>query len=288
MKPVSLFIIRSIVFCLLQVQTGIADEQGLLWQIQGKNTDAYLFGTIHSEDRRVTQLPEPVETSFNRAEILMLEVSLDQLTTATVATRMLQQADGSLSKQMGKSLAEEAAVAMQSRGVPPEVTDLMQPWAVVMTLSAPRQVSGEFLDKQLYNRAIADGKRFQPLEYPDEQLSVFTTLTLDEQKSLLRSVLDEYRTYPRMYERLTEAYLERDLDTLAEISFANPISDDPALQKKFMAGMLTGRNHRMLERMEPLFSQGKVFIAVGALHLVGAEGLISLLRQRGYKLKLLY
>ncbi|MEW8412317.1 MAG: TraB/GumN family protein [Candidatus Thiodiazotropha sp.] len=288
MKPVSLFFIRSLVVCLLQVEIAIAEEQGLLWHIQGQNTDAYLFGTIHSEDRRVTHLPEPVEKRFNGADILMLEMSLDQLTSASVAAKMLQQADDTLSKQMGKSLAEEAAVAMQSRGVPPEVTDLMRPWAVVMTLSAPRQVSGEFLDKQLYNRAIAGGKQFQPLENPDEQLSVFTALTLDEQKSLLRHVLDEYRTYPRMYERLTQAYLERDLDTLAEISFANPISDDPALQDKFMAQMLTGRNHRMLERMEPAFSKGKVFVAVGALHLVGDEGLISLLRQRGYKVKLIY
>jgi uncharacterized protein YbaP (TraB family) len=149
-------------------------------------------------------------------------------------------------------------------------------------------VTGQFLDKQLYDRALADGKQFQPLEKPDEQLSVFTSLTLDEQKSLLRHVLDEYRTYPRMYEQLTEAYLARDLDTLADISFGNPISDDPALQEKFMQQMLTRRNHRMVERMEPHFKRGKVFVAVGALHLVGDEGLIALLRKRGYSVTPLY
>lgn len=282
------FFICSVVLCLLQIEIGLADGQGLLWHIQGKGTEAYLFGTIHSEDKRVTQLPEPVENSFNAADILMLEMSLDQMTSLSVAARMMLDADGSLTKQVGKPLAEEAEVAMRSRGIPPQVTDLMQPWAVVMILSAPRQVTGLFLDKQLYERAMAAGKQFQPLEKPDEQLSVFTSLTLDEQKSLLRHVLDEYRTYPRMYERLTEAYLARDLDTLAEISFANPISEDPALQEKFMAQMLTGRNHRMLERMEPFLNQGKVFIAVGALHLVGDEGLIALLRQRGYEVKSIY
>jgi uncharacterized protein YbaP (TraB family) len=126
------------------------------------------------------------------------------------------------------------------------------------------------------------------LEKPDEQLSVFTKLTLDEQKSLLRHVLDEYRNYPRMYERLTEAYLARDLDTLEEISFGNPISDDPALQDKFMEHMLTRRNHRMVERMAPHFKQGKVFVAVGALHLIGDEGVIALLRQRGYTVTSVY
>jgi uncharacterized protein YbaP (TraB family) len=288
MKRISHFFIRLTFICLLHVQFGFADEQGLLWQISGSNIDAYLFGTIHSEDPRVTQLPEPVKDSFNRADILMLEMSLDLLTSATVASKMFQEPNSSLSKQVGKSLAKEAVQAMQSFGVPPEMTDLMQPWAVVMTLSMPPQVSGQFLDKQLYDKAIAAGKRFQPLESPDEQISVFTKLTLNEQKSLLRNVLDEYRNYPRMYEDLTKAYLARDLDTLVAISFANPISDDTTLQEKFMDQMLTRRNLRMVERMEPFFKQGSVFIAVGALHLVGDEGLISLLRQRGYTVNKIY
>jgi uncharacterized protein YbaP (TraB family) len=288
MQPYLRFFIGLIVICLLQIRMGLADEQGLLWHIQGDNVDSYLFGTIHSEDSRVTQLPEQVESSFNRADILMLEMSLDQAATVNVAAKMMQGPGGSLSKQVGKSLAEEAEVAMRSRGVPPQVTEFMQPWAVVMTLSAPRQVTGQFLDKQLYERAMTAGKQFQPLETPGEQLSVFTKLSLDEQISLLRHVLDEYRTYPRMYEQLTDAYLARDLDTLMEISFANPISEDPALQEKFMDQMLTQRNHRMLERMETVLNQGKVFIGVGALHLVGDKGLISQLRQRGYRLNLIY
>jgi uncharacterized protein YbaP (TraB family) len=72
------------------------------------------------------------------------------------------------------------------------------------------------------------------------------------------------------------------------ISFTNPISDDSALQEKVMNQMLTRRNHRMVERMEPFFNQGRVFVAVGALHLVGDEGLISLLRQRGYTVNRIY
>jgi uncharacterized protein YbaP (TraB family) len=270
------------------MQIAFADEQGLLWQISGSNTDSYLFGTIHSEDPRITRLPEPVEESFNRADILMLEMSLDVMTSATVASKMFQAPNGSLTKQVGKSMAQEAAEAMLSFGVPPQMTEMMLPWAVVMTLSMPPQMTGQFLDKQLYDKAMVAGKRFQPLESPDEQISVFTKLTLNEQKSLLRSVLDEYQNYPLMYEELTKAYLARDLDKLADISFANPVSDDSALQEKFMTQMLTRRNQRMVERMVPLFNQGKVFVAVGALHLVGDEGLISLLRQRGYTVNRVY
>ena len=108
MQPFLRFFISSVLFCLILVEIALADEQGLLWRIQGKSVDSYLFGTIHSEDSRVTQLPEPVEKSFNSADILMLEISLDHMTTLSVAARMMQGADGSLSKQVGKSLAEEA------------------------------------------------------------------------------------------------------------------------------------------------------------------------------------
>jgi uncharacterized protein YbaP (TraB family) len=272
----------------LLLSSAFAAEQGLLWHISGRGADGTLFGTMHSEDPRVTTLPEAVERHFNAAEMLMLEVSLDAQTQMAVALAMMLPESSSLSAVVGEGLGKQAQQAMLGFGIPPEVTERMQPWATVITLSMPKMETGQVLDLLLYQRAVQAGKSFQPLESPQEQLAVFTDLSNSEQKTLLRSVLMEYKSYPAMFERLTEAYLRRDLAAIVRMGEENPMSSDPTLQQKLTRRLLEERNRRMVERMEPQLQQGKVFIGVGALHLPGEQGLIALLRQRGYTVQAVY
>jgi len=132
------------------------------------------------------------------------------------------------------------------------------------------------------------GKRFAPLESAEDQLSVFSGLSHDEQRTLLRHVLNEYMAYPEMFEQLTEAYLKRDLAAIVRMGEENPMSGDPGLQQKMMERLIDVRNRHMVERMVPQLQGRKVFVAVGALHLPGETGLISLLRKQGYRLSPLY
>jgi uncharacterized protein YbaP (TraB family) len=279
---------RLFLLWLLLVSTAFADEQGLLWHISGKGVDSYIFGTMHSEDPRVTRLPPEVERHFVAANTLVLEVALDEKTEMEMAVQMMLPPESSLTTLVGETLSRQAKQAMQTRGVPPEVTDRLQLWATVLTLSIPQQQSGLFLDKVLYQEALASGKKFRPLESANEQIAIFTALTLDEQKELLRNVLKDYLSYPVLFEQMTEAYLSRDLSRLMKISDENPMTNDPVLQKKMMMRLLDHRNRRMAARIEPLLSQGKLFIAIGALHLPGEEGVITLLRQRGYMVESIY
>lgn len=288
MKKVYSMAARLLLLWLLLLPTAFAAEQGLLWHISGEGVDSHLFGTMHSEDPRVTRLPELVERHFTAAETLVLEVSLDQQSEMSAAAQMMLPEQSSLTTLVGEALSLRAKQAMQSRGIPAAVTEQLQPWATVLVLSMPKPQTGLVLDKVLYDRGLQSGKAFQPLESIEEQIGVFTALTIDEQKELLRNVLNEYQSYPALFEQMTTAYLSRDLGQLVKIGDENPMTADPALQKKVMTSMLDKRNQRMVERMLPILRGGKVFVAVGALHLAGDKGLISLLRQRGYKVEAVY
>lgn len=279
---------RLFLLWLLLVSTAFAGEQGLLWHISGKGVDSYLFGTMHSEDPRVTRLPAEVEQRFMAADTVVLEVSLDAQTEMAAAAQMMLPQESSLTALVGEALSAQAKQAMLSRGVPPAVTERLQPWATVLVLSMPRQQGGLVLDKLLYDRAQAEGKRFQALESVEEQIAVFTSLSIDEQKALLQTVLKEYQGYPLLFEQMTEAYLSGDLAQLVKISDANPMTSDPELHAKVMTKLLDHRNRRMVKRMQTMLMEGKVFVAVGALHLPGETGLISLLRQQGYAITSLY
>ena len=200
-----------------------------------------------------------------------------------VAKSMMLPAGSSLTQLLGESLAGEAKEAMLKRGVPEAVTERFRPWAIIVSLSMPPQSSGEFLDKVLYQRAQENGKRFKALETPQEQLSVFMGLSVEEQADMLRNVLAEYESYPQLFELMTEAYLAGDLERLVEINEGTPVSNDAATQERFMNALLSKRNHRMVQRILPLTQGRKLFVGVGALHLPGKDGLINLFRHRGYK-----
>ena len=288
MRRFSAVVIRSFLLWLTLCSLALAAEEGLLWRVSGQGAEGYLFGTMHSEDPRVTRLPQEVEKQFAAADTLMLEVALDAETESFMARQMLLPPESSLTTEVGEALAREARQAMLGRGVPPEVTERLQPWATVLILSTPVQESGLFLDKLLYERAQASGKVFYPLESAAEQIAIFAELKGSEQRELLRSVLGEYQSYPALFVQMTEAYLDRDLSRLVAMSEENPLSSDTALQQKVMGRLLDERNRRMVERMVPRLQEGVVFVAVGALHLPGEMGLIALLRQRGYQVEARY
>lgn len=288
MRVCSSMVVKLFLLWSLLVSAAFAGDQGLLWRISGKGADGYLFGTMHSDDPRVTRLPPAVEARFVAARTLVLEVLLDEQSEMAAVAQMMLPTNSSLTALAGETLGQQVKQAMLGRGVPPETTERLQLWATALTLSLPESQDGLFLDKLLYQRAVASGKKCKPLESVNEQIAIFTAFSTEEQKSMLRHVLETAGDTPALFAQMTEAYLARDLAQLVRLGEENPMSSDPALQQRMMERLLGLRNRRMAARMEPLLTQPGLFIAIGALHLPGEEGVIALLRQRGYQLEAIY
>jgi hypothetical protein len=151
-------------------------------------------------------------------------------------------------------------------------------------LSQPQGGSGEFMDMRLYRLALAAGKPVFGLETADEQLAVFEEMPLADQVALLKATLDQADDLPRMAEHLVDTYLTGDLTAIAALADDYMNKNGSALEARFMRRLNDERNARMVERMIPQIEEGDAFIAVGALHLAGASGLILQLSKRGYRL----
>lgn len=265
------------------------NEKALLWRIvTPQGAVSHLFGTIHSEDPRVLALPASVEQAFASARTLVLELDLGKAQAVAMGQAMLIPSGKDLQSLIGETLYRQSVDAMAERGYADVVVNRLQPWAIVLTLNMPKAETGLFLDYVLYLQAIEQGKRVLGLERMEEQLSVFTSLSLDEQVSLLRDTLREHDEFPRIFERLLEAYLQHDLQALAELAEESKKGDDAALQQRFMGKLLDERNLLMVQRLLPLLEKGELFAAVGALHLPGENGLLALLRQQGMQLTPVY
>ena len=271
-------------------QTG-AFDRGLLWKIDaGSPRPSYVFGTIHSADPRVVRLPPQVQAAFDESEHFCLELVLDARASSVLAQRMVLAQGQSLRAVLGGMLFDATVPVMAQRGVPEPALLRLKPWAVVMLLSGPRHKTGQVLDLSLYEIARQQGKSICGLETVEEQVAVFDTAPVAEQVILLRDSVTRYAEQSALLPRLIERYLARDLAGLVSLSQDSGPSE--AAVKRvvdgFMQRLLAQRNPRLVDRMDAVIRSGGAFIAVGALHLPGEQGVLRLLHQRGYTLEAIY
>lgn len=270
--------------------SGTAGRQhGLLWEVHGEGADpSYLFGTIHSEDPEVLRLASPVRQAFEEADSVVLEVLLNMEAMIYSSTVMLLTDGRLLSDIIGRPLFEETARAIVSRGIPEVVLERMKPWAAATTLSVPVPETGMVLDLMLYQEAQQAGKSLHGLETIREQLDVFDTMPERDQVALLQDAVDNLDLIDEMNAALLAAWKRRDLAAMMAISDAAIESGDQRIARDFEQRLIIERNHLMADRLEAHLQRGGAFIAVGALHLPGEDGLIRLLGQRGYSLRMIH
>lgn len=265
-----------------------AYNKGLLWKIEASAVrPSFLFGTIHSDDARLAPLPAPVKPHFDRAASFTMEALANAAGMLAMAEAMFFSDDTTLESAVGKDLYQRTVPMLAKRGIAPESARKMKPWAVMMTLSLPPPTTGVFLDLALQLEAARQSKPTYGLETMAEQVAVFDELRLEDQVVLLRDSVLNYHLFERQFEELIQAYLRRDLGGLAAIEQKYRIADT-RLNELLIDRLLVKRNQVMLERMRPRLREGNAFIAVGALHLPGDDGLLALLEKSGYRVSAVY
>ena len=265
------------------------DGQGILWRIEGAAArPSYILGTIHSDDARVTTLPARVTQIFQQADSFSGEIDMD-LPNLMLASQATLLAEGeSLQQLLEPGLYQQTVRLLANYGMPELVVQRMKPWAAAATLSLPRPQTGMFLDMLLYTQAAAQGKRVYGLETVQEQVGAMESMPLALQISMLKDAVAQHDQLEQIIEQLITAYLQRDLQALAAISDQAMQQGDERVSQLFESEVIINRNRRMLERMQPRLQEGNAFIAVGALHLTGEQGLLNLLRNKGLRVSPVY
>ena len=270
--------------------------QGLLWKIETSGsrphggTPSYLFGTMHSDDPRIATVPVQVQQALATSKSFCMEMMTDMTTMINMSKSMLFTNGKTLQTVIGEQLFEQLTPLMLKRGIPAQALAMFKPWAVFLTLSAPPQKTGRFLDLVLYESAKQQNKPVCGLETAEEQVSVFEGTSLEDQVLLLQQIVKDPGALDQQLEQLTDKYLARDIAGLVALSreFNDATPQEQKSAEVFLRRVIDDRNVRMVERMLPRLKQGSAFIAVGALHLPGEKGLLQLLTERGYTVSAVY
>lgn len=261
--------------------------KGILWRISHPGVpDSYLFGTIHVADQRILDLPAPVSRALDQSHVFVMEALPDLEQAATLTSMMFFQDGSRLDKLVAAQVYTRTVDILKDYMIPEQVVAIMKPWAAYLTMNYPPQ-SGTVLDLELMTRASNRGSEIKGLETMEEQGEIFNKLPVDTQVRLLTDTACHYDEVKSDFEEMKKFYLNRDTGGLYNYNNRYSMTDE-AVYQGLMNNLLTRRNHTMADRMESILNKGNAFIAVGALHLPGDEGVLNLLNGRDYTISRIY
>jgi len=269
------------VLSLLAISTSVFAEQGLFWKAEsptGKTT--YLFGTIHTDDNRVTNFAPSVNDAINASDTFMME------TLAPSDPNVFKSEDGSLQEVLTEKELAQVSQLAEFHTMHRDAAMYMKPWLLAVVFDSPRPLTPFGQDNLLMTKAEEQGKEIIGIEDTAEHFGVMDGFSRDEQLTMLRAVLKRtQKTKERDYESLMSAYLSGDSAKISSLDKKITGGMLPApIWEKMRTKLIDERNAIMAERVIAEGTEKNVFVAVGASHLAGKSGLIAQLKNAGYKM----
>ncbi len=259
-----------------------------LWMAEGLSNRVYLLGSIHMLRKQDHPLPSVIDAAYGDAETLFMELDMDDLdpiaAQATINMLGVIDDDRTLRDLLGEEVYAKAAEAAKAIDIPLDMLAKSEPWLAAITIEQLALARAGFtplygIEMYMSNKAAQDGKTIHGFESVDEQLRFLDGLSIDAQRTLLMQVLVTGSTIESSMDEIISAWRHGDVRYLQDTLLAE-IAADPDLYQTLIAN----RNRRWADRIGALLNdRNDYLVIVGALHLVGDDGVPELLAKRGIR-----
>lgn len=263
-----------------------AEGPQILWKVQSSQNTIYLAGSIHVLQQHHYPLHHAFDDAFNKSSRVVFEVDLDGLSSPLAQMNMLRKGlflnGESLPNVLSPENYSTAKANLTELGLNIEDFHRMKPWmaaTAVMALELQKLgfESAYGVDRHFFEKAQAEGKGIQGLETVEFQLDLFDTLPLSIQEQFLLQTLEDLKNLDTQISEIVNAWKHgnvRELETLL-----GGMDEYPGLNQ----ALVINRNNDWLPHIEQALREKEpVLIVVGALHLLGKEGLVAVLNEKGY------
>ena len=275
-------LVTTIVLCSFSIAAQATDK-GLFWKLESPTgKTSYLFGTMHTDDNRLADMTPKMLDAMKSVDTFMMESEPAQdpsifLMKDADLTTMLTQAEFDQVRQLADFHVMHMGAAMQ-----------MKTWLLAVVFDLPKPQTEFAQDNLLMTKSEDFSKEIKGLESSQEHFSIMDAFSIDEQMVMLRAVLKRTQTQKEAdFERLIKAYLNGDSDKISALDEKITGGMLPkALWAKMRSKLLDERNVVMAQRSVAAANEKPVFVAVGASHLAGDNGLIAAFKKAGFKLSL--
>jgi uncharacterized protein len=266
-----------------------ADNQHhTFWVVKSDVNTVYLLGAVHVLKLSDSDLPEEAVRAYRDAKALVMEVDLGQIRLDQVLNSAVNlgtlPAGQSLERALGTDVYEKFRSRAELVGLDPAFMSHFQPWFAAMQLEQVELMNLGFasdvgVDMQLAKRAQADMKRIIGLETIEDQFRIFSEMSIDEQRTFVLRFLSRGPQTGSDLDAMVDAWRNGDTEALARLAGAE-LDGASAMKRK----MLTERNQKWLPQIVRLIGGSEDYlVVVGALHLIGTDGIVELLRHQGFR-----
>lgn len=259
-------------------------EKALLWEVSGGDLQApsYIYGTFHLLCKDQLDFTELIAEKLDRCKRLVLEIDISQPELPVKMLSAMQMKDGkTLSDLYDSATYQQVDDSLKKYGktnlaMVEQMKPIMLQSFLMMGLIDCDIASWEM---ELIARAKDKDMEIGELETIDNQASVFDSIPYALQADQLAAMMMNTDSTRQTLSTMITLYQHQDIEALYR-----GISDDPSL-KPYQHLLLDNRNRNWIPKIVAMASEEPVFFAVGAGHLGGEKGLITLLRKEGYQVK---
>lgn len=272
-------------------------QRGTLYRVTYRGNTSYLFGTVHVGKTAFYPLEPEVTRAFSAAKKLVIEVDIrnTEAMRQAIMRHGLYPAGQTINQHLSADASAQLRKALRRYGTPFESIARMKPWMVANLLLVQEMARQGFPSEQgieLHFLSLAEKqkKTVQELETADYQLSLFDSMNDAEQEEYLVENLTELANGSAMQKALDLIKAWQSADAAAlDAALLEMQKGENASDRFLQKVLLDQRNPAMAQQVEALLKTDKnSFVAIGALHLLGAKGVPGLLQQRGYTVQKLY
>lgn len=284
-------LMRGLLLACLLTLPGLSAPQDVghpisMWQIEGNSNRIYLLGSVHVLRQQDHPIPTAIDDAYEDAEVLIMEVDMDDIDPIEMAGLVNELGmigdGGSLREIMGPALYGEAVEYASQLEIPIEMLGETEPWLAAITIEQMMLLRIGFnpqygIEFHLSAMAGKDEKEILGFETAREQLEFLDGLSMHAQRSLLMQTLQESLSIEEDINLLITAWRHGDIDFFEETLLAE-MRKYPELYKT----LVVDRNQAWVERIKKLTAEKEDYlVVVGALHLVGEDGVPALLSKHG-------
>ncbi|HIW34398.1 MAG TPA: TraB/GumN family protein [Candidatus Paenibacillus intestinavium] len=271
-------------------------SKGYFWKVEKDGVEVHLLGSIHMGDAKMYPLRDEIEEAFDSSDHLVVEVNIaagpDEQTVKEIQALQLYSDGTTLKDHVSAETYARVQSFLEALELPTNTYDIFKPWAVQLDMvnfvaASSGYQGGLGIDMYYLNRAQLANKPILELESYSSQLNIFDSYSKELQEQQVNEVLDGIfgtgdattATEPSI-DDLAGLWIQGDDAGLEELVAS--MQESPEIYEK----LLENRHAGMLEKIEGYLSNEQkesYFVVAGYLHMLGEDGLITQLKNKGYK-----
>lgn len=259
-----------------------AKSNTLLWEVSGNGLEkpSYLYGTFHMmcNDRFV--FPDKLNNALELTEQTVLEINFSDAAQMKEMQKFMV-TDKKLTDILTKAQQERFRKGIADYGMKLEDVNELSPLALYSMLSmkffdcSPTDM--KMIDLEIMQRSLAQGKEIHGLETVSMQAETFKKYLTPAE---LVKMVESFEKSKKQTNQMLDFYLKEDINALSAA-----MHDESQMTKEQQKVMLDNRNLNWIEIMPKMMTEKPTLFAVGAGHLIGDKGVITLLKEKGYIVK---